>query len=134
MAAPHQGSTPPSGGEPLDLIIVDKPDLADLEIQRKAQAIAPDWCYLWYRSFHQIKEHPAQKAPVLLLQPHPKINDLLVTNNNLVFVIMDKTRLIWQLQNYEGHAISVSPDNSRILGGHRISTIEDLVSILLEGF
>ena len=117
-----------------DLIIADKPDLSDLEIHRKTQVVAPEWCYLEYRSFRQIMEYPALPAPVLLLQPHPKINDLLVTNNNLVFVIMDKTRLIWQLQNYEGHAISVSPDNSRILGGHRISTIEDLVSILLEGF
>lgn len=117
-----------------DLFIVDKPHLSDLEIQRKSHAIAPDWCYLGYQSFEQIKKNPALPAPSVILRPHPQINGLLVQNNDLVFIIMDRTNLIWQLQNYEGHAIAVSPDNSKILGGHRISAPEDLVSILLEGF
>ena len=133
MNSPIEAITPPEIGG-LDLILVGEPDLLDLEIQRKSQAIAPEWCYLGYRSFHQTQECPALPASVLLLQPHQKINDLLVAHNDLVFAIMDRTHLIWQLQNYEGRAISVSPDNSEILGGHRISTIEDLVSILLEGF
>ena len=125
--------TPPEMGG-LDLIIVDQPPLTDLEIRRKSQTIAPNWCYLGYRSFQQVKQNPALPAPALLLQPHPKINDLLALNNDLVFIIMDRTNLIWQLQLYEGQAICVSPDNSKILGGHRISAIADLVSILLEGF
>jgi hypothetical protein len=122
----------------LDLIIVDEPHLTDLEIQRKTAAVAPGWCYLGYRSFQQIKENPTLPAPVLLLQPRPEINDLLTRHNELVFVVMDRTHLIWQLQNYEGQTICISPDNSKFLGGHRISAIEDaiedLVSILLEGF
>lgn len=130
---PQTVINPPEMGG-LDLIIVDKLRLSDLEIQRKSQAIAPNWCYLGYRSYAQIQENPSLPAPVLLLQPHPKINDLLVQNNDLVFVIMDRTNLIWQLKLYEGQAISVNPDNSRILGGHRIGAVEDLVSILLEGF
>ena len=131
---PQTVINPPEMGGLLDLIIVDKPNLSDLEIQRKSQAIAPEWCYLGYRSFQQVKQNPALPAPVLLLQPHPKIDDLLVQNNDLVFVIMDRTHLIWQLQIHEGLAICVSPDNSKILGGHRIGAVEDLVSILLEGF
>lgn len=126
--------TPPEMGDLLDLIIVDKTHLSDLELQRKSQTIAPEWCYLGYRSFAQINENPSLSAPILLLQPHPKINDLLVQNNDLVFIIMDRTNLIWQLKLYEGQAISASPDNSQILKGHRINAVEDLVSILLEGY
>ena len=122
------------GLEMKDLIIVGNTHLSSPEIQRKSQAIAPIWCYLGYRSFAQIKENPSLPAPALLLQPHPKINDLLVQNNDLVFVIMDRTNLIWQLKLYDGQAVSVSPDNSEILGGHRIKAVADLVSILLEGF
>ena len=119
---------------PDDLIIVDEPRLSDLEIQRKAQAIAPDWCHLGYRSFTQIKAAPALSSPALLLQSHPKINDLIVLNNRLVFVVVDDANLIWQLLNYKGQASLVSPDSSAILGGHYIHTIPELVSILLEGW
>lgn len=118
----------------MDLIIVDEPHLSDLEIQRKSHAIAPDWCYLGYKSFQQIKECPTLPAPVLLLQPRPEINDLLTRHNQLVFVVMDGTNSIWQMQNYKGQASLISPYNSEILGGHFIHTIPELVSILLEGW
>ena len=117
-----------------DLILVDEPRLSDPEIQRKSKAIAPDWCHLGYRSFAQIKENPALSVPVLLLQSHPKINNLIVHNTRLVFVVVDDTNLIWQLLNYKGHSSLVSPDSSEILGGHYIHTIPELVSILLEGW
>lgn len=119
-------------GKFLDLILIDEPCLSDDEIQRKTQAIVPEWCAIWYVDFAHIKSNPALPVPVLLLKSNPQINDLLVKHNDLVFVIMDKTDYIWQLKNYKGRAALVSPDLSEFLGGSYIRTIPELVSILLE--
>lgn len=119
-------------GNFLDLILADEPCLSDEEIQRKTQAIAPEWCRIWYVDFVHIKSNPALPVPVLLLKSNPQINDLLVKHNDLVFVIMDKTNHIWQLKNYKGRTALISPDLSEILDGSYIRTIPELVSILLE--
>ena len=118
-----------------DLIIIGKPDLTQQE-RHELMSVSPDWCHIGYRSHAEIKACPVLPSPVLILDGHQRINDLLVANNRLVFVIMDKTGIIWQLQNYEGHAhaVAVSPDSSTVLGGHYIRTVPELVSILLEGW
>ena len=114
-----------------DLVMVVKPDLTP-QARQKLESLSPDWAHVGYLSHAEIEAQPALAAPVLILDAHQKIHDILVAHNRLVFAIMDKTGIIWQLQNYENRAAAISPDLSEILGGHRIRTVPELVSILLE--
>jgi hypothetical protein len=134
---PHHRVTPPSGGGHLDLILVGEPDLTPQEIQKELDPACPEWCHLGYRSHSQTKAHPALPAPVLVWNSDKLVNNLLVQNNRLVFVLFDTSeniKTIWQLQSHKGQSALVSPYNSEILGGHFIHTIPELVSILLEGW
>lgn len=116
-----------------DLIIVVKPDLTP-QARQELELLSPNWCHVGYLPHAEIKAHPALSAPVLILDAHQKIHDILVAHNRLVFAIMDKTGIIWQIQNYENRAVAVSPDSSEILGGHYIRRVPELISILLEGW
>ena len=128
---------PPVMGELLDLILVGEPDLTPQEIQEELDLVCPEWCHLGYQSHRQVKAHPALKSPVLVWDSDQLVNNLLVQNNRLAFVLIDtaaEIKTIWQLLNHKGKASLVSPDSSEILGGHYIHTIPELASILLEGW